>query len=98
MAVFPYINTLATIHLNGGFGTDQSAGGAARARVFIDTGRCRVTAGVNISGNGQATLGAEMNTHSAAFAEGLVYFDISLFPGLAPGFCHGSRRHALTGY
>jgi hypothetical protein len=78
MALLPFIRTLATVHLNCYFRTNQSAHSAAGAFVIIVKGRRRITGSVKLTGYRNDPFGAERNAEFTAFAQFLVYYDVSL--------------------
>jgi len=78
MALLPVIRTLATVHLNRYFRTDQSAHSATGAFAVTVKGRRRITSSVKLAEYRNDPFGAERNAEFTAFAQFLVYYDISL--------------------
>jgi hypothetical protein len=78
MALLPFIRTLATVDLNRYFRADQSAHGAASA-FAVTVKKCRrITGSVKLGGYRNDLFRAEGNAELTAFAQLLVYFNISI--------------------
>jgi hypothetical protein len=76
MALLPFISTLTvTVNLDGHFGADLGADGAAGAFPVIGAGGRQVTGRVQTRGHGDDVFGTESDAELAALAAFPVDFD-----------------------